>query len=593
MGRSWGVSLVRTALLAAGCLWVALVPVSVAAQAGPYGAEEARPDGTWVTDWLNRIDQEFSRDIVRKLAQPAHGAVGTKVAQKTESRPGAPGEVRRDAGAEPGHGFESQVADWVERVQEWLARAASTTQGKIMRPLSSPGPEAPRQDEVAGLTAEAAAKLKRDLMDRKRYDGDEASVQRAEADRRAAEARQRETEEVLKRDLLERKKYDLNLVGQAKPDETPAAVSGAPKQDAEDQLKRDLAERRRVEEAEAEAKRKAAEQAAAAKAAEDRRLADEAEAKRKAAEQAAAAKAAEDKRLADAAEAKRKAAEQAAAAKAAEDKRLADAAEAKRKAAEQAAAEKIAEDKRLADAREAKRIADEKAAAPKVDPAKRWIEAETMRRNAEQKAREADRKRAAEEADAKRKTEEADAKRQVDEARRKLDEAKRKAEDDAAKAAEAKRLADEAQAKRKADAARMGAAASRLGDKMLAQQGPKGDTKGGTGRAGGKGQAVVEEGSTDRDPAEAAAGKPGRKGKHARKAAKVARHEDRCRNAGRRVKPPATYVVAKGDTLWDIAATHYRAGSRYPVIYRANRSKIDDPDLIYPCQRLFLPARRR
>ena len=85
----------------------------------------------------------------------------------------------------------------------------------------------------------------------------------------------------------------------------------------------------------------------------------------------------------------------------------------------------------------------------------------------------------------------------------------------------------------------------------------------------------------------------GRKGKHARKSAKVARHHGRCRHAGRRVTPPATYVVARGDTLWDIAKVHYRKGARYPLIYRANRAKISDPDLIYPCQRLFLPARHR
>jgi colicin import membrane protein len=62
-----------------------------------------------------------------------------------------------------------------------------------------------------------------------------------------------------------------------------------------------------------------------------------------------------------------------------------------------------------------------------------------------------------------------------------------------------------------------------------------------------------------------------------------------CRAAGRRITPPARYTVKRGDSLWRISARHYNNGRLYPKIYRANRSTIADPDLIYPCQRVLVP----
>jgi len=53
------------------------------------------------------------------------------------------------------------------------------------------------------------------------------------------------------------------------------------------------------------------------------------------------------------------------------------------------------------------------------------------------------------------------------------------------------------------------------------------------------------------------------------------------------------HVVRKGDTLWGIADRYLRSGTRYGKIYRANRGKIRDPNLIYPCQRLIVPRMRR
>lgn len=66
-----------------------------------------------------------------------------------------------------------------------------------------------------------------------------------------------------------------------------------------------------------------------------------------------------------------------------------------------------------------------------------------------------------------------------------------------------------------------------------------------------------------------------------------------CRRAGRRIRPPGHYVVASGDTLWLISARHYRNGWLYPRIYWANRGRIRNPNVIYPCERIFLPRRPR
>ena len=69
-------------------------------------------------------------------------------------------------------------------------------------------------------------------------------------------------------------------------------------------------------------------------------------------------------------------------------------------------------------------------------------------------------------------------------------------------------------------------------------------------------------------------------------------HPCRTRSA-RRIKLPGKYVVRKGDSLWRISRRHYRRGHRYWRIYRANLGKIRNPDLIYPCQRFYIPKRKK
>lgn len=51
-----------------------------------------------------------------------------------------------------------------------------------------------------------------------------------------------------------------------------------------------------------------------------------------------------------------------------------------------------------------------------------------------------------------------------------------------------------------------------------------------------------------------------------------------------------TYTVVKGDCLWNIAKKFYGNGSKYTVIFNANRDKIKNANLIYPGQVLTIPA---
>ena len=53
---------------------------------------------------------------------------------------------------------------------------------------------------------------------------------------------------------------------------------------------------------------------------------------------------------------------------------------------------------------------------------------------------------------------------------------------------------------------------------------------------------------------------------------------------------PVFHEVKKGDNLWNIAKEHYGDGSKYPMIFEANKPMLKDPDLIYPGQNLRIPA---
>jgi nucleoid-associated protein YgaU len=52
-----------------------------------------------------------------------------------------------------------------------------------------------------------------------------------------------------------------------------------------------------------------------------------------------------------------------------------------------------------------------------------------------------------------------------------------------------------------------------------------------------------------------------------------------------------TTTVSRGDSLWRLSHNTYGAGTRYAVIYKANRQQIRNPNLIYPGQIFVLPTR--
>jgi nucleoid-associated protein YgaU len=56
-------------------------------------------------------------------------------------------------------------------------------------------------------------------------------------------------------------------------------------------------------------------------------------------------------------------------------------------------------------------------------------------------------------------------------------------------------------------------------------------------------------------------------------------------------KDPVLHEVKKGENLWKIAEKHYGKGkgSKYTVIFEANKPMLSDPDKIYPGQNLRIP----
>ena len=49
------------------------------------------------------------------------------------------------------------------------------------------------------------------------------------------------------------------------------------------------------------------------------------------------------------------------------------------------------------------------------------------------------------------------------------------------------------------------------------------------------------------------------------------------------------YIVLPGNTLWGIAEKYYGKGYFWRKIWEANKDKIENPNIIYPLQRLLIP----
>lgn len=50
-------------------------------------------------------------------------------------------------------------------------------------------------------------------------------------------------------------------------------------------------------------------------------------------------------------------------------------------------------------------------------------------------------------------------------------------------------------------------------------------------------------------------------------------------------------VISRGDSLWALSRLAYGDGARFAVIFKANRAKIHNPNLIYPGQTVVLPPK--
>lgn len=63
------------------------------------------------------------------------------------------------------------------------------------------------------------------------------------------------------------------------------------------------------------------------------------------------------------------------------------------------------------------------------------------------------------------------------------------------------------------------------------------------------------------------------------------------RTSNKKTDSVQSYTVVSGDCLWNIAKKFYGDGSKYTVIYNANKDIVgSNPNLIYPGQKLTIPA---
>jgi nucleoid-associated protein YgaU len=534
----------------------------------PTTRTDATDDDPWsaATRWLERSGREY-QGLVQRLAQAnepkASGQGPATAPAEKKSEPGVfspkkkPAEESSDWLTQSSERFQMLMRKLAERAAppdteaEKRRAAEAATKGEKEK-AGSPAATSKVVQATPSTEKNATDKNKSTEAPKTEEERRLAETRRAEAAKRAEEVRK--TEEVLKAE-------------QAKKAEDDAKADAAKVEQA-----RKVAEAKKAED---DAKAGQAKKAIEAKKADDARKAEEA-AKAEQARKVAEAKKAEDNAKAEQARKAAEAKKADEAAKAEQAKKLAEAMKADEARKAEAAikaeeARKAAEAKKTADARKAgdaaKADQDRKAAEAKKaeDEERKRVEARRLAKEkaeiAEQTRRAVDHRAASQIArelslateDPPRKTAESASGSAIagkTETKEKMAEAEKKV-------AEAPQKSDAA----KADAPKAGAA------KKPAAEEPKKSTQ---------------------SSMAAATSSHVRTTRHAHRSGS----SRRCEDAGADVSLPGWYIVKQGDTLWDIAERHYKAGWRYKRIFAANRKRLRSAHWIMPCQRLYLPAVR-
>lgn len=500
--------------------------------AGPMESEHAEATRRRAEDLAREASRRFSELQNERTAQAGHS-------KPPASRPPAAQQPPAGPGSPSGRGEQGGPSFWL---QDWLARANREFQGEIVRRLQVPGPDDVRGGVSVDVASDEASKAKRE---RERAEAAKIEAERVAAARRRAEDEKKAAAAADARDAEAARQAEAQrkAAAEARAKEEQAARANA---DAE-ATARPQAQTRAQAEAEAEA---AARQRAQAEAAQHQQAEVEAAAKLKAEREAAA----------------RKVAEAAAAAR-------------QKEAQEAAARQKAAAD-------EAQRI--------KIEAEK---EAGAALRTAQDRLAREQRERALLEMEI------------AERRRRAAVAAERKANEERQRASRKAERGDELKAMTK-EAGKVVPGPPVAPAVIPPAPTPRREVIAKSPRLrGGDGGTDDEQLSGTRITIRKMTAPPGARPKDvpSRDAAGENAHASRrtavagvrmrwavpaCENAGRTIEPPATYVVARGDSLWRIAARHYRRGHLWRYIYRANKGKIADPDLIYPCQRFHLPLVR-
>jgi nucleoid-associated protein YgaU len=441
--------------------------------------------------------------------------------------------------------------------QEWLERASREYQREIVRRLQVPAPAPDSAIASGDRPAPSASQPGKGAASKDTpTDGRDAA---AEADRRRADAERKAAEEAKARAIAAEEEARRRAAEKVAA-EKAAAEKAAAERAMADRIAAEKAAAERAGAERAAAAKQAAEKAAAEKAAAERAMAEKIAAEKAAADRLAAERVAVDKAAAEKAAAERAMAEKMAAEKAAAERAAAEAARQREAAAAELRARRPALDREDYDAREARLLEAELAAKRRraAGAAERPRAVVVPDRVA--KPASATEPRAVEAPAPVRRppvlTERDTLRPPSSDAAGRFDGRDRR-EATSPVASARPRVVDRSDGSR-ADGRADGDVRSSSGDRVTASRDDGGD---GT-------RVYADDG--DANP------------------------NARCwRRAGRRIRPPGTYTVASGDSLWRISARHYRLGYLYPIIRRANPGRIADPNLIYPCQRLFLPRLRR